>query len=509
MNVKWGYSPKTEKYVPLGDFSPERYLLVAKMAAENLGWKISYLSSSGLIAYTGLSWQSYSEEISVRIYGNFAVIKSECIGVQMLFNDYGKNEANLRRFFEDFEYAEFHLCADWDEHIRQFREHASTQDPDYFEQAPLRVKNRIKNVLQLFVPQRGYVVTPVLIILNTLCFGVSFLLLLYRLQQDPNMHLFPEKIKWFYLQLGANNRELVLAGQVWRLVTYQFLHVGIWHLFLNMFALSYTGLMAENKMGSIRFLIIFLLSGICGGMVSVADHEHIFMLGASGSIMGMFGAFLALILNKAFEKHANQALLISTAIVCAFMLLNGLRSHQVDNAAHFGGFISGFIFSYLLDERARLTGAMKLGLRYTLVAFLAISFIALMYVKVPKYDTAEFRKLSIVFTENIRSFNRLYRPAADMDRAERLRLIRENGIEAWQKNTRIVAEMNRLTLNKTTAVTCRLFTAITPRALRASELLYKEAASESAAYRGEINRLFQEINQLRYDAGTELGKIQD
>ncbi|PST84020.1 hypothetical protein C7T94_04590 [Pedobacter yulinensis] len=504
MNVKWGYSPKAEKYVPLGDFSPERYLLVARLAAQNLGWKISYFSSSGLIAYTGLSWQSYSEEISVRIYGNFAVIKSECIGIQMLFNDYGKNERNLRLFFDDFEYAEFHLGPVWDEQLREFRAHAATQDPHYFEQAPLQVKDKIKNVFELLLPQKGYIVTPVLMVLNVLLAVIAFLLLTLKLQQEPNLFLFPDQVKIFFLGLGANNRELVLSGQVWRLLSYQFVHIGLAHLFFNMFALSYIGLMAENKLGSAKFLFIYLLGGVCGGMLSVATNEHIFMMGASGAIMAMFGAFLALIINKAFEKQANQALLISTSVVCAFMLLNGLRSERVDNAAHFGGFISGFMASFLLDERAPTASLLRPWLRYATVVFASGAYLALMYYSVPRYEHGQFRQLERTFTENIRGFNKLYRQDGGTGRAERLLLIRQDGIEAWQRNTRIVAEMNRLTLNKTTAVERRLYTAIAPRALRASRLLYKETASGSGAYRAEIDRLFREINQLRYDAGAEL-----
>ena len=71
MSISWGYSPKTEKFIPLGNFPADKYLIVAQQAIENLGWKLSHISETGLIAYTPISFQSYSEEIAIRIQNNF------------------------------------------------------------------------------------------------------------------------------------------------------------------------------------------------------------------------------------------------------------------------------------------------------------------------------------------------------------------------------------------------------------------------------------------------------
>ena len=149
MSISWGYSPKIEKYIPLADFPADKYLIVAKQAIENLGWSLSHVSESGLIAYTPISFQSYSEEISIRIHGNFAVVKSECVGIQMFFNDYGKNDLNLEKFFHEFEYVEFHLKDVWEESLSKFHQLIATQDDHYFEKAPLATKNKIKNVFFL------------------------------------------------------------------------------------------------------------------------------------------------------------------------------------------------------------------------------------------------------------------------------------------------------------------------------------------------------------------------
>src|SRR5690606_22944035 len=115
MPISWGYSPKIIRYIPLADFPADKYLIIATQAIANLGWNLSHISQTGIIAYTPLSFQSYSEEISLRIEGNFVIIKSECVGIQMLFNDYGKNSANLDLLFNEFEYVEYHLAEIWEE----------------------------------------------------------------------------------------------------------------------------------------------------------------------------------------------------------------------------------------------------------------------------------------------------------------------------------------------------------------------------------------------------------
>lgn len=90
MAIAWGYSPKIEKYIPLGDFPADKYLVVVAQVIENLGWKLSHVSEVGIIAYTPISLQSYSEEISIRIEHNFAVVKSECVGYKCFLMTMGR-----------------------------------------------------------------------------------------------------------------------------------------------------------------------------------------------------------------------------------------------------------------------------------------------------------------------------------------------------------------------------------------------------------------------------------
>ena len=199
MSFEWGYSPKVEKYIPLGDFPADRYLIIAQQAIENLGWKLSHLSASGIIAYTGVSVQSYSEEISIRIVSNFAIFKSECIGIQLLFTDYGKNRQNLDKFFHEFEYVEYHLKDVWEQRLQSFEEHITKHDDSYFKLAPLKAKDKIKNVFYLILPQKDYLVTPIIVNLNILLWLAKFVIILgmsyaFRSQLGDQGLLTPERL---------------------------------------------------------------------------------------------------------------------------------------------------------------------------------------------------------------------------------------------------------------------------------------------------------------------------
>lgn len=505
MLISWGYSPKIEKYIPLADFPADKYLIVAKQAIENLGWSLSHVSGTGLIAYTPISFQSYSEEISIRIHGNFAVVKSECVGIQMLFNDYGKNDLNLEKFFHEFEYVEFHLKDVWEENLFKFRRLIETQDDHYFEKAPLATKNKIKNVLFLFFPQKGYTVTPILVLLNTLYFIVIIILSIVFIAyfSSKTGHASQEdylsEIKLLALNFGVNQRNLVLGGQYWRLITYQFIHGSVSHLFFNMYALVYLGLMIENKLGWKKFLFIYLMSGICGGLVSMIFHQEGVMMGASGAIMGLYGAFIALLVNKSFERKATRALLMSTLIVSLLVLINGAFGKRVDNAAHVGGFISGFIFAYLLNYRWDKTFEIKNWARYAVSVLLFLIFFSGVLHFSPKYATEEYRKLRYTFNTNLESLNSIMNLKISLPKDVKLASIKEDGIMPMERNLGIIKQMQALTLRPEDAKECAEKAKLSKASYRAVMLMYRDIKADSTyRYSKQTSNALAQVFEILY-----------
>lgn len=147
------------------------------------------------------------------------------------------------------------------------------------------------------------------------------------------------------IQYGASFNPAIIDGEWWRIVSSMFLHIGMLHLFMNMLALFYLGTTAERIYGSWRFLVIYFLAGIGGGLASFAFTVNV-SAGASGAIFGLFGAllFFGLTYKKIFFQTMGKGLLILIGINVVF----GFVVPQIDNGAHLGGLIAGFLASAIV-----------------------------------------------------------------------------------------------------------------------------------------------------------------
>src|SRR5208282_1580535 len=145
------------------------------------------------------------------------------------------------------------------------------------------------------------------------------------------------------LRWGANFGLSTLGGQWWRLLTSMFIHFGILHLGLNMWCLWSLGRMGEPLMGRGPFLLLYLLSGLGGSLLSLAVHPMLISAGASGAIFGLAGGLAALFfLGKVSAPAA--ALKKASSGIGLFILYNlgyGLTRPNIDNMAHLGGLAVG------------------------------------------------------------------------------------------------------------------------------------------------------------------------
>lgn len=150
------------------------------------------------------------------------------------------------------------------------------------------------------------------------------------------------------LLMGAKTNNLVQAGQWWRLITPIFLHIGIFHIFMNGFTLLYVGQILEPMVGHWRFFVIYILSGIMGNLASFAfGANNVISAGASTSLFGMFAAFLALGLiyrENRFLRELGKSFLGLIAI----NLLMDLTMSGIDIWGHVGGAVGGLLLGYAL-----------------------------------------------------------------------------------------------------------------------------------------------------------------
>lgn len=218
----------------------------------------------------------------------------------------------------------------------------------------LRFRQEEDGRIRQWLRRRNTWATYLLIILNTAYFLTYFL-------QGPGGE--PD-----YISLGANNRRLVLEqGQWWRLFSSLFLHFGPMHLAMNMVSLFSVGTFLERLAGSWRFLLIYLVSGLAGSLAGLMNQPDLVMDGAvyylpsggaSGAVLGLVGALLALHWRrpagfpKALADRLYGALLKPTLLVFGMGLAAwglaraGVIPFQLDNWAHAGGLSLGFFFSF-------------------------------------------------------------------------------------------------------------------------------------------------------------------
>ena len=151
------------------------------------------------------------------------------------------------------------------------------------------------------------------------------------------------------VRFGANWAPLVAAGEYWRLLTANFLHIGVLHLAVNSYALYLLGAEVEMLFGHPRFIVIYLLSGISGAVLSFMLTQGL-SAGASTSLFGLFGA-LAIYFYKHREMLGafGQQRLISLGMTLLINVLIGLSpGSSIDNFGHLGGFIGGALLGWFL-----------------------------------------------------------------------------------------------------------------------------------------------------------------
>ncbi|MDK2918063.1 MAG: rhomboid protease GluP [Candidatus Petromonas sp.] len=150
------------------------------------------------------------------------------------------------------------------------------------------------------------------------------------------------------LEFGAKYNPMIAAGQYYRLITAMFLHSGIAHLALNMYALNILGKNIELVFGKVKYVIIYLTAGLFGSLGSFIFTKAI-SVGASGAIFGLFGVYIYLYIKNPDIFHVKQFTNLLTLI--GINLVFGLVVPSIDNWAHIWGLIGGFIISWALGSR--------------------------------------------------------------------------------------------------------------------------------------------------------------
>jgi len=156
------------------------------------------------------------------------------------------------------------------------------------------------------------------------------------------------------LAWGANFGPATQDGEWWRLGSAMFLHFGVLHLVLNMWALWDGGQWVERMYGHARFALIYCAAGLAGNLLSLVSHQgHAVSGGASGAIFGVYGALLSYLWLERSRIHRGEFRWLFWAAIgfSAASIGFGLLVPGIDNAAHVGGLVTGLLSGVLLNER--------------------------------------------------------------------------------------------------------------------------------------------------------------
>ncbi|WP_342328190.1 rhomboid family intramembrane serine protease [Pedobacter sp. FW305-3-2-15-E-R2A2] len=478
-----GFTPKYLEEIPLNDGGRAAFLVRTVEVVHKLGWKILQLSESGVIAYTDKGAFSWNAELRVTIEEESVLLESVSVGSEMV--DWGRNKKTVGQFLAAYHELESFSPEQLALKYESLKPDFVAPEDDLLKLPPATTAESIKEFLYVFRPVKGYVVTPVLMYLNILVFIMMAI---------AGVNIF-EPATESLLSWGANFRPLTLGGQSWRLLTNCFLHIGILHLLMNMYALVYIGLLLEPYLGKVRFISAYLLTGITASIASLWWNDLTVSAGASGAIFGMYGVFLAMLTTNHIEKTARKALLTSIAVFVAFNLLNGVRG-GIDNAAHIGGLIGGLIIGYafLPSLKKEDDSRLKFG-TIALMSFLILTSSFAVYKKMPN-DYGAYDQKFAVFTALEAKALAVYQLPTDAPKEQLLKGLKENGVDNWRKSLSILKELDELNLPPVFQERNVMLKKYCELRIKSYDLAYKAIAENTEKYKDEMIGYNVEIQNL-------------
>jgi rhomboid protease GluP len=487
--MAFGFSPKNIQKFTLEDFEKENFLVLAIETASKLDWDVSFISETGFIAYTKYSMSSWSEEVTLKLEENNLTIKSECMGSQLF--DFGKNKKNIEKFLSTFEEVRKTISPEeMEAKLEEIKTAFVSEEEDILKKPALTAKGKITNFFSLFIPAEGYYITPILLNINILIFlimiftGVNFFL--------PDTE---SLLHW-----GANFKPLTLDGQWWRLFTACFLHIGIFHLLMNMYALLYIGLLLEPYLGKTRFLAAYIITGIASSLASLWWNDITISAGASGAIFGMYGVFLALLTTKLLDQSVKKALIASIAIFVGYNILNGLKTNSgIDNAAHIGGLISGIIIGYAFIPSLKDFNNIRLKLSTITTLTVILSVFLFVGYKNISNDLSIYDKQMKRFIAMEAMALEVYHLPETTPKEKLLSEIKDRGIYYWNQNLELVENLNNLKLPQLFIYRNKKLKEYCVLRLASYELMYKAVKEDTNFYDAQIQIYNQQIEQIIKD----------
>lgn len=210
------------------------------------------------------------------------------------------------------------------------------------------------------------------------------------------------------LHMGAQFNPLSLDKEWYRIFAHMFLHGGIIHLAVNMYALFSVGSEIERLVGTKKFTLVYFVSGVASALNSLYWSMFSIGVGASGAIFGLFG--FSLIVNIFLSRRSGRSM---TPILINFAIFLGInlmiaKSVNADNAAHFGGLAAGIIIGLYSLATGGGAAFLKVKIEYFMIALLIVIYFAL-----PRYQVSYYKFFQTIVATEDSTNHRLNRKLSD------------------------------------------------------------------------------------------------
>jgi len=324
---------KYEQTIDISGLDAETILAISYSALQQLNWTVLYAGDDTLQAATPKSWRNYAQQVLITASNEQFIVSSEMVHGET-FDIGQKNKKHTDDFVAAFDALRKKISA---QTISESSEAITGLRAKTREVAIQHAKDakEVEEVMNL--SSRNLYVTYAIMAINVLVFVLMVIDGAGLIAPNGLVH-----VKW-----GSNYTVLTESGDWWRLISNIFIHFGIIHLVMNMYCLYMAGVYLEPMLGKIKYTAAYLATGVLASVGSLWWHkEGVNSAGASGAIFGLYGLFLALLTSNLIPKSVRDALLKSIGIFIVYNLVYGMKS-GVDNSAHVGGLVSGFIIGYI------------------------------------------------------------------------------------------------------------------------------------------------------------------
>lgn len=479
-----GFTPNYIGNIKIEDITKEEFLALLVEVAIKMGFEIEYLSGNGMIAYMKKGVFSYNSQIRVTVQDDIAIVKSSSTGREVI--DFGKNKKSVQNFIEVFSELKTKFTSeDLQVKFKELENKLIPEEDDILKPVPQTILQKVAGLFSIFKPKQGYFITPILVNLNILI----FIIMLFS-GVDWMSPTTDSLIHW-----GANFRPVTLDGQWYRLFTSCFIHIGIVHLLMNMYALIFIGSLLEPYLGKSRFLSAYLSTGLLGSIASLLWNDLTVSAGASGAIFGMYGVFLVLLTTDLIENEKRKALLSSIVIFVGYNLVYGLKE-GIDNAAHIGGLIGGLIIGYIYinffededDQALKFKVMGGLAVFFSVISFTILSMLS--------NDIVEYDRRMHEFVEMESMALEIYHQVNYLPKEDLLYNINDRGIYYWNESINLIDELDKMDLpdiihqrNSKIKNYCEL-------RIKSFELIYKAVSEDTDNYQKEIQDLDAKIQAI-------------